>query len=1000
MCCFCMKVVDINSYRRRIHCATDWGKDMNRVRKIILFIIIGFMGIGLVTTKPISADEILDKDYQVLFISSYSESFMSVPDQITGIQSGFMGKNIEMDIEYMDTKQFPEEENIQNFYETLKYKLEHSQTYDTVIVGDDVALQFAMDYQQDLFDGIPIVFFGINDLNRATDAYENDGMTGIAEVTSYTETISIAHKFNQKATKVLAILDGTLTGIGDEKQVAASEARFPNLEFSLLKTSEYTYDEIASRLEAVGDDTIVLFISMTADKNNIYRDLNDQIDFIAKHTKVPVYRASVGGVGQGLLGGRMIDFKEFGKRTADIVCRILEGEDIKDIKMSKDTPYFYCFDYQLIKKYQIAEDLIPKDAVFINKMENPFEQYKQYIWILGIIVGCLIVIALILIIDNLKRRKIQKELINSNDELQAIYEELTASEEELKNQYSIIENHAREASSLYQKYETAISSTNSAVWELHLDTMIIELSHNLEKIIGKSVPLTGNAYEVMKEIIDEDFRSEILQGIRAYIEGSIDEINIQLPVRDEEGYRRWVLIRGTGTLGMDGNINELFGIILNITSEKEREEYVEFFAQHDFLTKLPNRMFFMEVLQNELLKGNKGALMIFDIDDFKSINDTLGHAYGDELLKQVARRLDGIASEKVFIARMGGDEFLILIKGAETALDVESHIGAIRTALTEEFTYNGFDEYINYSMGITFYPKDSNNINQLMMNADTAMYKVKKNGKNNCIFYHEDMKKEIKEKKEIEMVLRQAAKDGDFMLYYQPQVDVRTGEVVGYEALIRMKGYTVSPAVFIPIAEDTGDIIEIGRWVAREAIGQMARWKEEGLGEKTVAINYSGKQLRDHGYVDYVKELLRSYEISPEYLEIEITEGILLENNDHTLAFLQEVKDAGMKIALDDFGTGYSSLSYLTFLPVNKIKLDKSINDKFLDYEDITVMESIISLAHGLNLTITAEGIEEEEKFFRLKECGCDYIQGYLFSKPLIEEDARKLFHHVFDICN
>jgi EAL domain-containing protein (putative c-di-GMP-specific phosphodiesterase class I) len=282
------------------------------------------------------------------------------------------------------------------------------------------------------------------------------------------------------------------------------------------------------------------------------------------------------------------------------------------------------------------------------------------------------------------------------------------------------------------------------------------------------------------------------------------------------------------------------------------------------------------------------------------------------------------------------------------------------------------------------------------MNADTAMYKVKRGGKNSCIYYHEDMKNEIKSKREIESILRHALKHNEFTIYYQPQVDVQTGLIVSFEALLRLKRYSIGPGVFIPIAEETGHIIEIGRWVAREVIKQLADWQRKGFPPKPVAINYSGKQLRDKEYINYVRQLLNDYNMKEEYIEIEITEGILLENDVQTIEFLGELKKYGFKIALDDFGTGYSSLNYLTYLPVNKIKLDKSINDKFLELDNNKVMESLISLAHSLNLTITAEGIEDWDKFLKLMQSNCDYIQGYLFSKPLIASEVEGVYNKNF----
>lgn len=443
-----------------------------------------------------------------------------------------------------------------------------------------------------------------------------------------------------------------------------------------------------------------------------------------------------------------------------------------------------------------------------------------------------------------------------------------------------------------------------------------------------------------------------------------------MPLVDEALKNRWILIKGSGVYDLSGKLTDLTGIFLDISQEKERADYIEHFARHDFLTGLPNRLDFEESLQKEIDAGHQGSLVMFDVDDFKSINDSLGHSFGDEILKQIADRLRLTEDENIYVARMGGDEFFVLLRNLTAEEAIISCIEDMYERISAPFHLHGIVEYLNFSMGVTIYPRDNNNIDQLMMNVDTAMYHVKRNGKNNYQFYEESMKKELKEKKEIEMVLRQAVEEENFELYYQPLIDVKSGEITAMEALLRLKGFNISPGLFIPIAEENGDIIAIGRWVVKQAIWQMAEWKKKGLPEKRIAINYSAKQMRDKGYLQYLKNLLEEYDIRPENIEIEVTEGILLEKTESNMDFLREVRRLGLRLALDDFGSGYSSLSYLTFLPVNKIKLDKSVNDKFLGMENIAVMQSIISLAHSLGLSITAEGIEEVDQFQKLKTCG------------------------------
>lgn len=423
------------------------------------------------------------------------------------------------------------------------------------------------------------------------------------------------------------------------------------------------------------------------------------------------------------------------------------------------------------------------------------------------------------------------------------------------------------------------------------------------------------------------------------------------------------------------------------------QEELKHIAYYDFLTDLPNRRMFIKKLEEEIRKNKCGAVILMDIDNFKGVNDTLGHSYGDKVLIKVAEELNNCKDEKIFVSRFGGDEFFILFEGEEDIVKIENYVKNIKDIFRNKLLVENEEIYVSCSIGITLYPRDSREVSQLLMNADMAMYKVKNTGKNNYMFFNEQMIEKLKEQIKIERILREAIKKDEFKLLYQPQVSTFTGKVVGFEALLRLKNHAISPVQFIPVAEETGLIIEIGRWVTKEAIKQISTWKRKGLTLKPVAINFSAKQLNDLKYIKFFKNTLEEMDVEAKYIDIEITESIFLDKKEDTLEFINELKSLGVKISLDDFGTGYSSLSYLTFLPVDKIKLDKSLNDKFLESENVKVTDSLVSLAHSLKLEVVAEGIENIEQYKYLKVAGCNYIQGYLFSKPLEVEQAEKIYN-------
>lgn len=420
---------------------------------------------------------------------------------------------------------------------------------------------------------------------------------------------------------------------------------------------------------------------------------------------------------------------------------------------------------------------------------------------------------------------------------------------------------------------------------------------------------------------------------------------------------------------------------------------LEYQARHDFLTELPNRRSFLDELDEELSNKNEGVVMLLDLDNFKEINDTLGHVYGDELLKKLGERLLELSREDIFVARYGGDEFLILLKNETGLAEIEEQIYKIKEALKEPFTIKNNQLQIDFSIGITLYPNDAYSPNQLITNADAAMYRAKENSKKDYFYYDIEIIEKIQERKEIKKILETALKTDGFLLKYQPQINLKTGQADYLEALIRLKDYDISPGKFIPIAEDSGLIIEIGRWVTEKVITKIAKDRE--VAPKTVSINFSVYQLDDRGYVDFLAETLQKHNVQAEAIEIEITESILIGKESAALDFLKRLKDLGIELALDDFGTGYSSLNYLNHIPLDKIKIDKSLNEKFLEEQGLA-MENLIKLFHSFELPVVAEGIETKEQYQRLKKKKCDYIQGYLFSKPITWEKVEEIEDYNF----
>jgi diguanylate cyclase (GGDEF)-like protein/PAS domain S-box-containing protein len=473
----------------------------------------------------------------------------------------------------------------------------------------------------------------------------------------------------------------------------------------------------------------------------------------------------------------------------------------------------------------------------------------------------------------------EEELQASNEEISAAYEELAATDEELRAQYEEIQNYTEKIEDLKQKYEIAIEGTNSAVWEFDLETETIFFSEGFKNIFGIYIKEKENIYTIFNEHLSKDDVQILIKKFIGYKNRRSEEIYDQFQIKDNVGNLKWVLIRGKCLLNKKNkSLNLINGIMLDITEIKQQEEYIQHMAYHDSLTNLPNRRKFIKILEEQLNDNRFGAVILLDLDNFKGINDTLSHAYGDKVLRKVSETLVYIKDENMFVSRFGGDEFFILLQDEKDTVKIENFVKQIINIFTDKLLIDGEKVYISCSIGITLYPFDSRDVSQLLMNADMSMYKVKNAGKNNYMFFNEEMTESLQEQIKIEKLLRDAIEKNEFKLLYQPQVCSFTGSLVGFEALLRLKNHAISPAQFIPVAEETGSIIEIGRWVTRETIKQIAAWRDKGLGLKPIAINFSAKQLNDFGYVNFLKNTLKEFHVDAKYIDIEITESIFLEN--------------------------------------------------------------------------------------------------------------------------
>ena len=449
----------------------------------------------------------------------------------------------------------------------------------------------------------------------------------------------------------------------------------------------------------------------------------------------------------------------------------------------------------------------------------------------------------------------------------------------------------------------------------------------------------------------------------------------------------------------NGKIQNFISTGKDITEQMQTRERLHHLSEHDLLTGLPNRILFNDRLDQAIPRARRNnrlvAVLLMDMDRFKNINETLGFGCGDHMLQAIGERLLASTRDGDTVARLGDDEFAVMLEDVRQQEDIPQVVEKIIRSLSQAYHIDGHELFITTSIGISLYPNDAEHPQTLMQFADVAIHNAKESGSNTYRFYEAKMNEQSLYRLNLESSLRKALEREEFFLHYQPQIDLSTGAITGFEALLRWAHPdlgTVSPVEFIPLLEETGMIQQVGRWILRKACMTCKQWHDQGLGPVSIAVNLSPIQFNEGRITRIVQEVLDETGLPPEYLELELTESTVMRNPEQTTTILGELGKMGVELAIDDFGTGYSSLSYLQKFPINTLKIDRSfVNDINANESDACIVSAIISMAHSLNLRVIAEGVEDVEQLNFLHTKKCEYVQGFLFSRPVAEEDAGVL---------
>ncbi len=749
------------------------------------------------------------RQHAVLFLSSYSQSHFSVPLQWDGISKVFEGTEVLLDTEYMDMKNNADDEAQALFERLLRHKLE-SHTYEVLIVGDDAALNFAEEHRDDLFEGTPVVFLGINDIDHARKVHEEGWATGIPEQSNMADVFRAAADIFDACDTFVCIVDDTETGKADVVSLEQMMPLFPGHEFQIVNLSHLNEEEFLRKMEELEDNTIVFELDAFRDRDGKVYTIDDVCRLLAGNCPRPVFRVSTGGVGNGALCSGFLDFTKFGIDAGQMAIDILNGKAPSDINLASESATEYVFDYQQLKRFDIKNSQLPDNSIVLGGDSNLMESYGAILQPLSYVFLGFVCLILFLVLEFLKSRRSERDLY----------------------------------------------------------------------------------------------------------------------------YRHY----------------------------------------HDSLTDLPNRNAARQ------LHGRRavGSVALIDIDGFRFINEVYGYGRGDVVIKTLADRLRGLPELRC--VRYGADEFLVLFDG-----DISQECGLFDEVirLTHE-PVEADDQSIEISCSAGIVVRDGNQtLEELMTDADLALYEAKESrGRSRYAYYSSQMREKIDGKRQIISSLDCAIAEESFRVVYQPQIDLASGRLHGFEALCRFKDDLYYPNEFIPVAEGVGLIIQIDRIVTKKVVEQMRVWRDAGFEVPSVSINYSPIQLKDTEYCAWLKGLLDEAQMPANLIKLEVTESGSFDDK-RARRFFSEVHEVGMQLALDDYGTGYSTLSAVSDYPMDYIKLDKSVNDSHLQPGSEHYLESLVSFIHGLGKRVVAEGVEDAVQIELARKLEIDYIQGYYYSPPL-----------------
>lgn len=916
--------------------------------------------------------EIFDKPVRILIINSYHKGYPWTDEQTDALERRlrFSLPDASLDVVYLDWKRHPTRENLDLNASLLRTRY-GERGPDAVVTTDDAALSFALALRSSWKPTIPIVFSGIFEYSAPILIGDAPNVSGVYEILDPEGTIKLAQSMNSAFKKVYLVHDSSETSLAFEEEVRRIIARTtPVLELVVLRG--LSFETLRERLAAVPLDGFVLLGSYASDANGLTLAPTRFASLLAQSSAVPVFTVYRYLLGTGVVGGSLLSGANDGEIAAQIIASALTS--VQPARpMRPKAGRTVGIDFNEASRFRLDLHNLPYDAVVINKPLSFAEQYPEIAIGGSAVIIVLTVLVVSLLFNIAQRKRMQQELRHNYDKL------LESRETSRRNE---------------ERYRMALESTRDVIWEWDVAKDTRVFSDRLKLLIGERNANVHSVDEWFALMHPED-RDAVWAAFNRYLARETPTYSTTYRVRRDDGSYIWLQANAIALFDEQGKAYYMLGSYTDVTHEMEHHRHLDFLAFHDALTGLPNRVK-LQTLTDEAIAARSPdgivVLLFIDLDNFKYVNDSFGHRTGDDLLVAVARRIGDAIDDAAVLARLGGDEFVVLCSACTA--DLPTLESTVRSAFIAPFDIGGQHFYISFSAGIAVAPEDGITFDELLMNADTAMYRSKGERRGRFVRFTSEMNLASIERLRLHNRLRMAVETGAFSLHYQPQVDSQTGMVRGFEALLRWTDPelgTVPPLRFIPACEESGLITRLGEWVLAEASAMARRLNEGSDTPLTVAVNVSVVQLLQGDFCGNAVDIVRRAGASPDMLELEVTESLMMDALETGVRRLNHLSQAGFRIALDDFGSGYSSLNYLRRLPIQMLKLDKAFIDRLpSDPGDSRLIESLIHMARDMNLEVVAEGVESVGQRDALRGFGCHWLQGYLIGRPMPAEGAQR----------